>query len=77
MRCSTAPRASAPKAARLSLEVKSALYDLETRPAVVNYIYGLGGSDVRLELMERVYTDLSDIASGTAVPAGLTYLGTR
>jgi pyruvate ferredoxin oxidoreductase alpha subunit len=61
----------------LSLEVKSALYDLETRPAVVNYVYGLGGADVRLELIERVFADLSDIASGSAVPAGLTYLGTR
>jgi len=61
----------------LSLEVKSALYDLDERPAVVNYIYGLGGSDVRLELLERVFTDLSDIASGATAPAGLTYLGTR
>jgi pyruvate ferredoxin oxidoreductase alpha subunit len=61
----------------LSLEIKSALYDLDTRPAVVNYVYGLGGADVRLELIERVYSDLSDIATGAAVPAGLTYLGTR
>jgi len=61
----------------LSLEVKSALYDLETRPAVVNYVYGLGGADVRVELIERVYADLSDITTGAAVPAGLTYLGTR
>jgi hypothetical protein len=44
---------------------------------VVDYIYGLGGSDVRLELMETVFKDLSDIASGAAAPAGLTYLGTR
>jgi len=59
------------------LEVTSALYDLDTRIPVVNYIYGLGGSDVRLELMERVYSDLSDIASGATAPFGLTYLGTR
>jgi pyruvate ferredoxin oxidoreductase alpha subunit len=59
------------------LEVKSALYDLDARIPVVNYIYGLGGSDVRLELMERVFSDLSDIASGATAPFGLTYLGTR
>ncbi len=59
------------------LEIRSALYDLETRVPLVNYIYGLGGSDVRLELMHQVYTDLSDIASGTAKPAGLVYLGAR
>jgi pyruvate ferredoxin oxidoreductase alpha subunit len=61
----------------LFLEVRSALYDLDTRVPVVDYIYGLGGSDVRLELMETVFKDLSDIASGAAAPAGLTYLGTR
>lgn len=61
----------------LFLEVRSALYDLTNRPAVVNYIYGLGGSDVKIELIERVFTDLSDIASGVASPAGLVYLGAR
>jgi pyruvate ferredoxin oxidoreductase alpha subunit len=61
----------------LYLEVKSALYDLGCRIPIVDYIYGLGGSDVRLELIERVYSDLSDIASGATAPFGLTYLGTR
>jgi pyruvate ferredoxin oxidoreductase alpha subunit len=61
----------------LFLEVRSALYDLETRIPVVDYIYGLGGADVKTELIERVYTDLSDIASGSAAPSGLVYLGAR
>jgi pyruvate ferredoxin oxidoreductase alpha subunit len=61
----------------LFLEIRSALFDLETRPAVVNYIYGLGGADVKLELLQRVYSDLADLASGTAQPSGLVYLGTR
>ncbi len=61
----------------LFTEVRGALYDLETRVPVVGYIYGLGGADVRLELIERVYNDLSDIAAGSAAPAGLVYLGAR
>jgi pyruvate ferredoxin oxidoreductase alpha subunit len=61
----------------LFLETKSALYDLDRRIPIVNYIYGLGGSDVRLELLESVYSDLSDIASGATAPFGMTYLGTR
>jgi len=61
----------------LFLEIRSALFDLETRPAVVNYIYGLGGADVRLELLHQVYSDLADLAAGTAQPSGLVYLGTR
>lgn len=61
----------------LYLEVRSALYDAEKRIPVVNYIYGLGGADVRLELMHQVFTDLSDIASGSAAPGPMVYLGAR
>ncbi|MDZ4063428.1 MAG: pyruvate ferredoxin oxidoreductase, partial [Coriobacteriia bacterium] len=61
----------------LYLETRSALYDLESRIPVVDYIYGLGGADVKLELIHQVYSDLSDIASGAAAPSGLTYLGAR
>lgn len=61
----------------LFLEVRSALHDLEVRIPVINYIYGLGGSDVKLELIERVFADLADVAAGTVSPAGLVYLGAR
>ncbi|MCE5203986.1 MAG: pyruvate ferredoxin oxidoreductase [Coriobacteriales bacterium] len=61
----------------LFCEVRSALYDAVDRMPVVDYIYGLGGSDVKLELIERVYGDLADIAAGSAAPATLTYLGAR
>jgi len=59
------------------LEVRSALYDLEKRPAIVNYVYGLGGADVKLELMRQVYTDLVDVADGVIEPGRLVYLGAR
>ena len=61
----------------LFLEVRSALYDRAERPAIVDYIYGLGGADVKLELMRRVFSDLSDIADGAEVPGRLVYLGAR
>jgi pyruvate ferredoxin oxidoreductase alpha subunit len=59
------------------LEVKSALYDLEKRPPIVNYIYGLGGADVKLELINQVYNDLTDLADGVTEPGRLVYLGAR
>ena len=59
------------------LEVRGALYDLDRRIPLIDYVYGLGGADVKLELIERVYRDLADIAAGAAVPAGLVYLGAR
>jgi pyruvate ferredoxin oxidoreductase alpha subunit len=61
----------------LFLEVRSALYDLEKRPALVNYIYGLGGADVRLDLINRVFSDLVDLADGVGEPGRLVYLGAR
>jgi pyruvate ferredoxin oxidoreductase alpha subunit len=61
----------------LFLEIRSALYDLEKRPIVVNYIYGLGGADVRLELIDQVFSDLVDLADGVHEPGRLIYLGAR
>ncbi|MBE0417151.1 MAG: pyruvate ferredoxin oxidoreductase [Coriobacteriia bacterium] len=61
----------------LYLETRSALYDLEHRMPVVNYVYGLGGSDVKLELIRSVFDDLSDIATGTPALHGPMYLGAR
>jgi len=59
------------------LEVRSALYDMEKRPIVINYIYGLGGADVKLELIRQVYDDLVDLADGVHEPGRLVYLGAR
>ncbi len=61
----------------LYLEVKSALYDLENRIPVIDYIYGLGGSDMKLDHMRQVYNDLSDLANGAEKPVRLSYLGVR
>jgi pyruvate ferredoxin oxidoreductase alpha subunit len=61
----------------LFLEVRSALYDYSVRPAMVNYIYGLGGADVKLDLIRRVYSDLVDVADGVIEPGRLVYLGAR
>jgi pyruvate ferredoxin oxidoreductase alpha subunit len=61
----------------LFLEVKSALYDSEKRVPVIDYIYGLGGSDVRLDHIRQVFSDLSDVADGVEKPGRLTYLGAR
>ncbi|MCX8006719.1 MAG: pyruvate ferredoxin oxidoreductase [Coriobacteriia bacterium] len=61
----------------LYLETRSALYDRSERPPVVGYVYGLGGSDVRLDLVESVFGDLADIAGGASVPGGPVYLGAR
>ena len=60
----------------LGFEVRAALYDAADRPAQINYIYGLGGADVKPDLMRQAYDDLEALASGGEHP-GLVYLGAR
>lgn len=65
------------------LEVRSALFDRSqdkaggARVPVIDYLYGLGGREVGLELVKSVYTDLADLASGAKELIGTQYLGLR
>jgi pyruvate ferredoxin oxidoreductase alpha subunit len=59
------------------LELRSALYDMGCRIPVVDYVYGLGGADVRLELIREVYGDLADLVAGSPARLGITYLGAK
>ena len=48
-----------------------------TNPKVVNYIYGIGGRDVKTDDIETVYNRLSDIASTGNVGEVYNHLGVR
>ncbi|MEG0085157.1 MAG: pyruvate ferredoxin oxidoreductase [Niameybacter sp.] len=63
------------KGAPLFNEVCSAMYFDENKPFVVNYIYGLGGRDVRVDDIEKVYNDLTEIVSCGKVDDPYRYLG--
>ena len=59
-------------------EIRSALYDSDSRPIIVNYIYGLGGRDCTLAHIEEVYDDLKSIVKHGKTPVQLVkYLGVR
>ncbi len=61
----------------LFAEVRSALYDAAEKPLVVNYIYGLGGRDVRTNDIETVYSALDEIVKSGTVAETYRYLGVR
>jgi len=42
-------------------DVRSACYELEKRPHIINYIYGLGGRDIRVEELTFVYDELDKV----------------
>jgi pyruvate ferredoxin oxidoreductase alpha subunit len=72
-------RSSAPGAfgAPLFTEVRSALYDYEKRPKMVNYVYGLGGRDIKVEHFKEVSKKLEKIAATGKVEEMLGYLNLR
>jgi pyruvate ferredoxin oxidoreductase alpha subunit len=59
-------------------EVVSAMFVIGvTSPKVINYIYGLGGRDVKTDDIETVYNRLSDIAATGNVGEVFNHLGVR
>jgi len=61
----------------LFLEIRSALFEEEKRPPVVNYIYGLGGRDIGIEEIKTAYKNLERIADSKKVERLVGYLGLR
>lgn len=46
-------------------------------PKVINYIYGLGGRDVKIDHIESVYTNLLEIARTGQIDSVYNYVGVR
>jgi pyruvate ferredoxin oxidoreductase alpha subunit len=57
--------------------VRSALYDYEKRPKLVNYVYGLGGRDIKVEHFKEVAGKLERIAESGKVDEMLGYINLR
>lgn len=61
----------------LGAEVTTALYRAGAAPKVLNYVYGLGGRDVRVDDMKGIYAELGDIANGKEIENPYRYMGVR
>ena len=61
----------------LFAEIRSAMFDYAKDTKAINYIYGLGGRDVRADEIKLVYQDLIDIARTGQVKSTFNYLGIR
>lgn len=59
-------------------EIKSALYDVEDRPSIINYVYGIGGRDVRVENIIEVFDELEKVVeTGDTGAEAYRYLSVR
>ncbi|MGM0370037.1 MAG: pyruvate ferredoxin oxidoreductase [Bacillota bacterium] len=61
----------------LFADIRAALYDNKADVEAVNYIYGLGGRDIKVEEIETVYKDLEEIVASSNVEDRVQYLGVR
>ena len=61
----------------LFAETRSALYDLKERPYMIDIVYGLGGRDVKVEDIEKVFGRLADIAMTGEIGPLYTHMGQR
>lgn len=58
-------------------EVRSAMYYLDQSPLIANYIYGLGGRDVGMFDIMKVYSDLHDFVEKGTVEKVINFLGAK
>ncbi|GAB6099705.1 2-ketoisovalerate ferredoxin oxidoreductase subunit alpha [Halanaerocella petrolearia] len=58
-------------------DVRAALYDVNADVEAVNYIYGLGGRDIKVKKVEDVYNDLQEIVETGQVENRINHIGVR
>lgn len=61
----------------LGADVMAALFRARSQALAINYIYGLGGRDVRVEDMEAVYETLKQIIADGDAGETYRYMGIR
>ena len=61
----------------LFVETRSALYDLEKRPHLIDIVYGLGGRDFKTEDAEKVFARLKTISETGVTGPVYSHLGHR
>ncbi len=60
----------------LCLEIKAALFDKCLNKILINYIYGLGGRDIKIAELKNIYSDLFDALNGKKIDS-VNYVGVR
>ena len=58
-------------------EIRHSLYEIESKPFIVNYIYGLGGRDTSPSKLGTIFEDLQLIIQAQKVEEPIKYLGLR
>jgi pyruvate ferredoxin oxidoreductase alpha subunit len=58
-------------------EIRSAMYEAKQRPLLANYIYGLGGREISLEDIFKIFDEQKEVAGSGKVKNLIQYFGVR
>lgn len=58
-------------------EISASLYDLKERPILIDFVYGLGGRDVKITDIETVFDELFKVLETGKKEYNLKYIGLR
>lgn len=59
------------------LETRGILYDAKKKPLLTDYVYGLGGRNIEISDILRVYDEIEQVAKQGKIDKLITYLGVR
>jgi pyruvate ferredoxin oxidoreductase alpha subunit len=60
----------------LFIEVRASFHESKNKPGIINYIFGLGGRELDLEQIRKVFSDLEDVKNNNSGEL-VRYLGVR
>lgn len=58
-------------------EVRSALYDSNVRPLLTNYVYGLGGREISLDDIRKIFDEQKQVAASGKIVKLIQHFGVR
>ncbi len=62
---------------QLFSEVRSAMYELEKKPILSNYVYGLGGREITLEDIHKIFAEQQANAKAGQAAKSIQHFGVR
>jgi pyruvate ferredoxin oxidoreductase alpha subunit len=62
---------------QLFTEIRSAMYEASKKPLLTNYIYGLGGREISLEDIRKIFAEQKEVAASGKVKQLIQHFGVR
>lgn len=61
----------------LGADVRASMFGVCNNVKAINFVYGLGGRDVKVDDIKCAFGKLEEVVKTDAIPTGYQYLGVR